>query len=215
MRRAIEWFREIWYWLSEGKAIFLGFLVLAVALAMVFSVWKSEQSIRITGYILQLIGIAITLRGILSVREHFGQQPLRKIFLIWMKRFPRWKRKPIMGSGAVVANQPTVSASGIVWSPDDPEWELEKRVENILKNVDSLSKKQSELIRDVNSLKVGQDEQRKLFEDRTAQLERGIRSDLEILHTGDVLISLVGVLWMTAGISLSTLSKELSRWLYQ
>jgi len=61
----------------------------------------------------------------------------------------------------------------------------------------------------IDSLKESHEEHKKETEKRNAELETELRSDLEALHTGDFIVSLVGLIWLTAGITLSTVSPEI------
>jgi hypothetical protein len=67
------WLKEIWHWLGEAKLAFLGFLTVTNAMLYGFIVWHSEDSIRIAGYALQLIGMLFAIRGLLRIREYFKQ----------------------------------------------------------------------------------------------------------------------------------------------
>lgn len=44
--------------------------------------------------------------------------------------------------------------------------------------------------------------------------EEEVHSNLESLYTSDLLPALVGLVWLTVGITMSTLSTELSRWFH-
>jgi hypothetical protein len=50
---------------------------------------------------------------------------------------------------------------------------------------------------------------KKVITEKTEQLESNIKSDLETLHTSDITTSLVGLIWLTVGITFSTLAREL------
>lgn len=41
-----------------------------------------------------------------------------------------------------------------------------------------------------------------------------IRAELESLHAGDLIKPILGLVWLTKGITISTMSPELYKWLY-
>jgi len=49
--------------------------------------------------------------------------------------------------------------------------------------------------------------------EQTKRLEEDIRYELETLHTSDLLTSLIGLVWLTVGITMSTMAPELYHWL--
>ncbi|RAM00170.1 hypothetical protein DO021_20460 [Desulfobacter hydrogenophilus] len=49
----------------------------------------------------------------------------------------------------------------------------------------------------------------KKTDQRLTDTEEDIKSDLESLHTDDILPSLVGLLWVTFGIAFSTMPQEI------
>ena len=192
----------------------MGVLVVFAAILFGFITWHSEESIRVAGYSLQLIGMIFAIRGLLGIREHFEQPLLRQLLFQWVKRFPKWKRNVVIGVGTGHMRIAGMKARAEVWTPDDPQKPLEKRIEAIIRNLDRIREEQREHARSIDELKDSHNEHKKQVAEEQNNIKEKIRSDLESLHTSDLITSLVGLVWLTVGITMSTLAPELSKWLY-
>ena len=208
------WIKSVWHWLAEGKLIFMCILVIASAIILGFVTWSSEVSIRSAGYVLQFIGMLFAIRGLLGIRAHFGQPLLRELFFNWLKRFPKWKRNVVIGVGAGHMGLAGMKARVEVWSPDDPSLPIDERIEKIINNLDRIKIEQGAHAKLIDDLKDSHEEHKKKTKEQTRKIEENIRTELESLHTSDLIISLVGLVWLTAGITMSTMSQELYKWLY-
>ena len=208
------WIRSVWHWLAEGKLIFMCLLVIAAAIILGFVTWSSEVSIRSAGYVLQVIGMLFAIRGLLGIRAHFGQPMLRDLFIDWLKRFPKWKRNVVIGLGAAHLGMAGLKARVEVWNPDDPSLPVDQRIQKIISNLDRLRAEQATHAKLIEDLKDSHEEHKKKIAEQTQKIEENIRAELESLHTSDLITSLVGLVWLTVGITMSTMSQELYRWLY-
>lgn len=93
--RLLTWIRDFFFWLSEGKSVFMGILVLSVAAILVFGLWCNEFSIRLLGCVFQAFGMIFTIMNLKSVKDHFNHPTLLQLFINWWKRAPRWKDSEI------------------------------------------------------------------------------------------------------------------------
>lgn len=209
-----RWITDFWRWLAEGKIVLMCILVLIAVATLGIVTWHSETSIRVAGYVLQFIGMIFAIRGLLGVRAYFGQPLLRQLFLDWLKRFPKWKRDAVIGSSRVVmVGHGSLIVRGGVWSPDNPDQPIEKRIEGILNNLEQIRKAQRAHDGAIEELRDRHEEHKKNVKQENKNMEKKIRSDLEYLHTSDIITSLVGLIWLTVGISMSTMALELSKWI--
>ena len=213
IQRLRLWVLEIWRWLAEGEIVFMCLLVIASAIALVFCTWRSEVSIRLAGYVLQLIGMIFAIRGLLSIRTHFGQTLLRKIFLNWFKRFPKWKRNVVLELNSANIASAGMKSGAEVWTPDNSEQSVEKRIEGIVKNLERIRTVQHEHTNLIDELKQSHEEHKKKVAEQAKKIENEIHSELELLHTGDLITSVVGLVWLTVGITMSTMTPEIYQWL--
>lgn len=213
IKRVWQWIVRLQHWLAEAKAIFLCLLVILAAIFFGFVTWSSETSIKSAGYGLQIIGMIFAIRGLLSIRAHFDQPLLRTIFIDWLKRFPKWRQDVAIDVGTAEMTAAGMKARGEVWAPDNPENSIEKRVEALVKNLDRVRKDQREQSEHIDNLQDSHEKHKKEVAAQSKKIEEDIRSDLESLHTKDIVVSLVGLVWLTVGISLSTMAPELYLWL--
>ena len=192
----------------------MGILVVLAATLFGFVTWYGEVSIRVAGYSLQLFGMIFAIRGLLGIREHFGQPLLRQLVFQWVKRFPRWNRNVVIGVGAGHLAMVGMKARAEVWTPDNPEKSIEQRIEAIIKNLDRVREEQRAHAHSIDQLKDSHEEHKKQVAEEQNNMKETFRTDLESLHTSDLITSLVGLVWLTVGITMSTLAPELSKWLY-
>jgi len=208
------WVLEIWRWLAEREIEFMCLLVIASAIALGFcTTWRNEVSIRSAGCLLQLIGMCFAIRGLLSIRTHFGQTLLRKIFLNWLKRFPKWKRNVVLELNSANIASAGMKSGAEVWTPDNSEQSVEKRIEGIVKNLERIRTVQHEHTNSIDELKQSHEEHKKKVAEQAKKIENEIHSELELLHTGDLITSVVGLVWLTVGITMSTMTPEIYQWL--
>jgi hypothetical protein len=213
MKRLQRWLKEFVQWLSEAKAVIMCILVTVAALVLGCVTWNSEVSVRSAGYALQLIGMIFAISGLLSIREYFGQPLLRENFFEWLKRFPKWKRSLILGAASGNYTLTGMNARVEVWSPDNDELPIEERVSRLVKNLETIRQEQREHFDNIDKLKQSHEEHKQEVAKNTKEIESNLRSDLESLHTNDLITSLVGLTWLTIGITMSTLAPEIHSWL--
>ena len=212
-RRFINWLREIFLWAYEARLAFRCLIVLLMAFFIGFYMWPTEQSIRTSGFGLQIIGMWFAIRGLLKIRAHFGQPTLTKLSIAWLYRFPKWEKKAIkirVGGGSI-SIKGGVKAFLESWTPDNPEYSLEKRIDGIVKNLERLKEEKKNISKQIDELQGNQEKNQKEQKVASANMENQIRSDSESLHTDDILLSFIGLVWLTVGISMSTMSQELSK----
>lgn len=213
LNRLFRWIADISHWLAEGKIVFMGTLVLVAVVTLGIVTWRSELSLRLTGYVLQVIGMIMAIRGLLSIRAHFGQPFLRQLFVNWLKRVPKWKKSVVVDAGAGHVAMMGMKARAEVWTPDNPDQPIENRIKGLIKNLEGIRKEQGEHSESIEALRDSYEKNKKKVMEESKNMEEKIRSDLESLHTSDIITSLVGLIWLTVGISMSTMAPELYKWL--
>lgn len=210
LKRFWRWILRVWSWLAEGKVGVMCVLVIVAAILNGFVAWRSAKSIIYAGYALQLCGMLLAIRGLLLIRLHFRQPPLRNLFVNWLRRFPTWKSSVIeaRGSGIISMNKSRLLWD-ISWAPDINSHPLEARIEAIVENVEQIRKELKNQYNYLEYLKDNFEYHKKSVAEENKNMERAIRSDLESLHTSDLIPSLVGLIWLLVGITMSTIPKEL------
>ena len=204
-----SWLVEVKQWLAEGKIVFMGFAVIAIAIVLCFYPWHSETSIRLSGCALQLLGAIFAIKGLIKVRVHFGQPPLLQKFMDWWRRFPRWKKSMVISAGPGFISVGGLRGKVEIWAPDKPNQPIEKRFEGLLHNVNWLKTIQDKHIDSIERLEGSLDKYKKEAALNDKDMEDRIKKELELLHTSDFLPTLIGLIWLIVGIFLSTMAPEL------
>jgi hypothetical protein len=210
IRRLYTYSKEIYSWAIEPQLAFLCFSILILAVLTSFYTWPSERTIRISGYVLQFLGMLFAIRGILKIRAYFGHPTLKILLIAWIQRFPKWKRDIIISAGDVKIGTIGLDARIEIWAPDIPNDVLEKRLEAVLLNLNSLREMQSTLAGQIKKIEKNHKSLKESQKQELEKIEKRVNSEIETLHTKDILISLIGLVWLTFGITMSTLSIEIS-----
>lgn len=214
LTRLLRWIKDFWRWLAEGKIIIMCILILVAVYLWVAVIYQSKDSIVYAGYVLQLIGMMFAIEGLLNIRKYFGQPPLTDLFVQWVKRFPKWNRnyvitlEPFRNKSTFGTIRPTG------WWPDSDEKSIEERIEVIVKNLEIIRQEQSAHFWEVDRLKQSHEEHIKNVVDQHKKITADMYSEREAFHTGDLMTSLVGLGWITVGMTISSLAPEIYQWLY-
>jgi hypothetical protein len=138
---------------------------------------------------------------------------LRKIFVNWLKRFPKWKRNIVVEVNSANLVLVGMKVGAEVWTPDNSQQPIEKRIEGIVKNLERIRTEQCEHTNSIDELKQSHEEHKKTVAEQAKKMEDEIHSELESLHTSDLITSVIGLVWLTVGITMSTMAPELYQWL--
>ncbi len=215
MIRLKQWAVEFLRWLIEPKDIILSILIVAGVVYLGLFSLHSETSIRSAGYFLQLVGMILAIKGLLKIREYFGQPRLYSLASSWIKRFPKWKKNTVVHSGKIDMHiSISGKASAGVWSPDDIDLPTEERIHRIIINLERMRENQYKQQSSIQKLEDSHEKHKKTSSEQIDKLEEGIRSDLESFHTDGLMESIIGLVWVTIGITLSTIAPELYGWFY-
>ncbi len=205
----IRYSKEIIIWLLEARLTFLCLLVLILTFITSFYSWPSAQTIKVSGYVLQLLGMVFAIRGLLKIREHFGKPTLRCVLSAWLRKFPKWQKsgyfEPVSINFGVAVKSGTLG----VWANDKPDEEIEKRLNTIWQNLNSLRDNQRNQLDQISNIIKEHKEFKEEQIEKIKVVKSEINTELEEAHTNDILVSLVGLIWLTFGITLSTLPEEI------
>ena len=209
------WLRALGRWLVlDASRFWLAIVVAGGALLISLQPGTSESFIRLTGMVLQLLGLGTVAWGIAVTRALFGTDSLLTAARKWVNRVPRLRRGHAV---SMTAHFPLDfdTAHGRGYSTDNAPAgaPIEARVEVLEKNLhrvnERLNQTQKEMDDELHRVKVSltQETATRIAEDDST------RRTLEISETGGIYITATGALWLSVGVFLSTASPELSRWL--
>lgn len=205
------WFRALWFWAVEPRHFWLAVFVAAIALFFTLRRGVSEPEIRITGLVLQLLGIGTVAWGIRETRALFGHLSLFTLSRNWLSRFPAYGGRIVSGSANITLSGATVHGRGDVSANAGPGATVEARVETLERNVkyihERIDQTQGEMDQKFQM-------QAQVLEEEQQTRTKGdqeIRAKLEATETGGLHISAMGALWLFVGVTLSTAAPEIAR----
>lgn len=214
MKRGVVWFKALFHWFfKEFRLALIALLVLVIAAFFVFRSGASESLIRITGLVLQLLGLSTVVYGIRETRKLFGRPSLLQLLREKASRFPRWRRDAVVGTftGAVTATMGSASAYG--WHTSDPAAPIEARLNALTRNVERMNERLIQMQKDSDSELRKHSESLRRERQFREEGDEHLHKRLEVAETGGLHISLIGVIWIFLGLVLSTVSPEIAQWM--
>jgi hypothetical protein len=197
----------------EAKQFWCAISVIIGAFTVVLKYGRSESSIRIIGMVLQLLGILTVAWGIHQTRALFGHPSILTLSRQWLSRFPRYgaSRKLIIADMTL----PLMigRARGHSWAHAGPDATLEARVEVLEKNLNDANQRINQAFEEMDQQFIKHSGTLETEQQIRAREDQNILSKLETTETGGLYISAMGALWLFVGVTLSTVSTELAKWL--
>lgn len=205
-QRFFRWIKDFYCWVAEGKKVYVAIFVPICVFYP--AIWLSPDYIRWSGWMLQLLGMLLAINGLLKVRSYFISETLYELFVNWLNRFPTGKGKTFTQTGNINLNLRVKAQQGL-WSSDNVNLSIEERIERIIENINRIKEKQNKHANDIDDLKVSDEKIMKTVEEADKKVEESIESNLKSLHTDGFITSLAGLLWLTVGLTMSTMAQEL------
>ena len=203
-------FKRIGPWLAEPRHGWLSMSIIALALVIAFGPFSSEPIIRLTGLVLQLMGIGTVAWGISETRALFGHPSYETKIKEWFDRFPLVQRNHVI-------NLASISSSAVVWKArvygthGPTSATIDSRVEALEKNVTAIHERitqtQNEMDDEIRKSAIALKREETLRQ----EADTAIRNKLEATGTGGVHISAIGASWLLVGVILSTASIEIAK----
>lgn len=211
----IETFRLLRGWVKRivvwAVGLWFGVLAVVIVLVALFVSLRigTEQSLRLTGLCLQLLGIAAAAVGIRDLRRMFGKPSLLEVVRRWVKAAPRMRPRNIKVS---LSDGITVGASleSIeLWNCPRPDAPEEERLKALEANLETLRARFQRAEQEASTL--SQSISSKLRDEvgeRQAEGRR-LQKRIEAASTDGLYLAAAGAFWLTVGITLSTAPNEL------
>lgn len=194
-----RWLIQLLHWAREAYPVIIFLAVVALGYIMAFVFWRSEFSIRLSGVVLQFIGMFLAIQGL---------RTLWPSIVSWLRRFPRWGGQNISSLGIATSSESALGLIVEVWRPDGTEHPTEERIARIVRNLETIRNEISQhnsSIRNLNRMLI---EQETNINEHTENARKE-RKQLESLHTNGLFMSLLGLVWITLGIIVSTFAPEI------
>jgi hypothetical protein len=206
LKRLFWWLLVIVRWLWEGKRFWLPVLAPVLVWALVVAVTPCvERQVRLTGMLLQLLGVITIAMRLRATQRQFPGQTLAR----WFQRRPRFRvQNTITGAAGASLGMATASARGRV-SPG-PQATLEQRVAML---EDSYTRLFDEVGNLGSEVRRRTDESSSNLRAETAFREAGDkRVEEQLMETavGGLHLDFWGVLFFILGIIAGTASPEIA-----
>lgn len=203
-----RWPRRTLAWLMRARLPMFTALVVLLALAMSLCYWQTEPSVRISGLLLQLLGIAAAAVGIRDTRRMFGKPSFLEQVRAWLKAVPGFKPRTVSASGSATLSM-SASAKAHVWRGAGTDTTLESRLSAAEANLDELYRR-ANAAESALDAHVRTSEQRLREEvDARKEADRQLHLKIEAASTDGLHLAAVGVVWLACGVVMSTVPNEL------
>ena len=149
MREILVWLKSIFHWLLEWIYFCLGLLVVVVPVFFGLTYGADEATIRITGMVLQLLGILTVAWGIHTTRKEFGHPSILTVWHQRLSRFPSFGKRGVTGTGHFTVPCATFFGRGHTSVSAGPNAPIEARIQALEENLqlvhDRVSQTQNEM----------------------------------------------------------------------
>ena len=201
--------KGLWAWLKKPRLFWVMLAVLLVAGAAAFWPETTEARIRVTGWVLELFGLGTVAWGLEQTRSEFGRPSFFTNSRAWWNERPRLRGRVVSAAGHASIGAFRGSARGQTLYTPSSNQTLEERVGALETQFQTMSMRieqtQVDLNQEVSARKDALAEEREAREKEDATIKR----KLETVETGGLHISMIGVVWLAAGLTLSTIPNEL------
>lgn len=212
MKKFYFWLKSIWVWITAANHLWMALTVVIIAVLYI-NINSTEPSIRVSGLILQLLGIATVAWGIKKTREQFGHPGFLAKGLNWLLDFPPYSGKIISGSMQGVLPSLTGSAQGDTLHPIHQSFSIEERLKKIDLDITTINKRitqtENEIDRKVSEVSA----ELKIENSTRVNAVSEIKSSIEAASTGGLHISAIGALWLFTGVTFSTVPNEILKFI--
>jgi len=212
VNRVVVWLKAIFHWITEPHLVWMALLGVVLAGIIVIRAGVSEIQVRLTGLVLQLLGLGTVVYGIRETRKLFGRPSFRQSLRGWLSRFPRWRRDVVVGAGAASLVVTAGGAGVHVWTKVDPAAPIEAQLNALTRNVERMNERLTQMQKDSDSELRKHSESLRQERQFREEGDEHLHKRLEAAETGGLHISLIGAIWIFLGLILSTVSPEIAQW---
>lgn len=213
MSKLYSWLKALWNWLSELRHFWLTIAVTGIALFISLRPGTEEPVIRFSGLALQILGIGTVAWGISETRALFGRPSLFAVAKSWLLRFPPFHSGVVSGTANIDLGGLTMSGRGYSMDNAGPNATPEARIEVLEKNIGRVNERIDQTQREMDTEFRNADAALKQEEQARDAEDQAIRHKLETSETGGIHVTAMGALWLLVGVTLSTASLEIAKWL--
>ncbi len=206
---ALRWLRVFLRWFMEPRLLWWTFLVLLIAGTGV-CMGRSEAGFRWIGLVLQLLGVGTVAWNIHGTRRLFDRPAIVTEAVQWLRRVPRFRASTTVLTATGHLGLSFGRARLDIWHNADPSAALEARLDAAEKNLSGMRDRLKELERETEHRLLQQTIALEAEKQARATEDKNIRDKLKTAQVEGLHISTMGIVWLIAGVIMSTVSSELA-----
>ncbi len=205
----MRWPRRLLWWLLRVRLALFCAAVVILALVASLAHFQSEPSIRISGMLLQLLGISAAAVGIRDTRRMFGKPSFLQLARNWLQSVPGIKTKVVAVNLSPANMSFSATAKAHPWHGAGQEPTIESRLSaaesNLLELYNRASAAESVFDNHVRAAK------QSLQEEKNARTEedRQLHLKIQAASTDGLHLAAVGAVWLASGVIMSSIPNEL------
>lgn len=199
---------------TKHPYLLISILTIGIAVFISLVLFPTEPCIRITGMVLQLLGVGSVIVGIAETRQLFGEPSFYTITRNWFLSLIR-KRNITLQANSIYSGNPTISNARLSQRNstvgDNPT--IEEKVLSLEKNISFINVDLKNLQEEID---VQSSEIHKRINEKSESIQKEvaeINARLKESATGGIHISAIGASWLFFGVILSSLAPELANWI--
>lgn len=211
----INWIHRLAVWASrDAKDAWISILPVLVITGCAWLIsGLNEQGVRISGLLLELLGILVVAKGLSESRKLFGRPSLYQSLLKWTERRPRFGAPKYVlnaeGGCFAVNGGDSVMTHGFVGTSAHT---LDERVTLLERRLNLADAQIQEGRRKLEEETTNRMEAINLEEVARIAGDAVVRKQLEEAVVGGINLETTGIVWLACGVTLSSLSQELACW---
>jgi hypothetical protein len=198
---------------TKHPYLLISILTIGIAVFISLVLFPTEPCIRITGMVLQLLGVGSVIVGIAETRQLFGEPSFysiakNRVLSLLHKRNIIIHTKT--GNINFTSSSPRISQRN---SPVGDNPTIKERVYSIEKNISLINTDLKNLQEEMDILS---SEIHKRINEKTESIQNEITEidqKLKESATGGIHISALGASWLFLGVVLSSLAPEIAKWI--
>lgn len=210
MKRLLAWLRGFGAWLRELNLLWIG-VALPIIVLTLAAVSFSEQSVRLSGMVIELAGASLVIVEILNARRRFGAPSVGQWLMSWFRRFPRIRPITISVQGAAHLHL-SGNARAHLWHGAGDQPTETARLEALEKNVVRLRDLVYQLETDLDKARKELSSSLKSEVSALRESVSGLNAKVADAQTGGHLLAAVGLLWIVIGMVCSTAADIIVTW---
>lgn len=204
----MRWSSRALAWAMRARLVIFTASVIALALLAPLLYVQTEPSVRISGLVLQLLGISAAAVGIRDTRRMFGKPSFLQLVRTWFKSIPGL-RPHVASASCSSSLSLTSSAKGYAWRGPGSEPTIESRLAAAEQNLAGLRSRVDQADSELDTHVRASEQNLRNERDSRVEGDRQLHLKIEAASTDGLHLAALGAAWLAVGVVMSTIPNEL------